>query len=82
MVSGDSSLRSIMIEWVLIAIFAELTFFGVWFSYLKNQKVSLIPMPHNQLRTCKRLLHIALLVTTPHKCHTVRLVQGPVAYSR
>jgi len=38
MVSGDSFLRSIMIEEILIAIFAELTFFGVWFSYFKKSK--------------------------------------------
>lgn len=38
MVSGDEFLRSIMIEEVLIAIFAELVFFGVWFSYFKKSK--------------------------------------------
>jgi hypothetical protein len=38
MVSGDAFLRSIMIEEVLIAIFAELVFFGVWFSYFKKSK--------------------------------------------
>ncbi|MEX2345696.1 MAG: GYF domain-containing protein [Balneolaceae bacterium] len=38
MVSGDAFLRSIMIEEVIIAVLAELLFFGVWFSYFKKSK--------------------------------------------
>jgi len=36
MFSDDEFIRSIMIEDVLVVIFAELIFFGVWFSYFKK----------------------------------------------